>query len=97
MSFVCPAFSEENVHIHPVGEPGNRSLIVGGAGWGVQAWPEVLTMAGEKSTLAFKALPAGTLFASPNSRIDFPDGPWALLAESALLLERSSNRSWCVQ
>lgn len=55
-------------------------------------------MAGEKSPLAFKALPTGTFVCWPlNSRIDFPEGPWVLLAESSLLLGRSSDGSLCVQ
>lgn len=55
-------------------------------------------MAGEKSPLAFKALPTGTFVCWPlNSRIDFPEGPWVLLAESSLLLRRSSDGSLCVQ
>lgn len=55
-------------------------------------------MAGEKSPLASKALPTGTFVYRPlNSRINFPEGPWVLLAESSLLLGRSSDGSLCVQ
>lgn len=41
-------------------------------------------MAGEKSPLTSKALPTGTfVYRPPNSRLDFPEGLWVLLAESA--------------
>jgi hypothetical protein len=41
------------------------SLTDGGASWDVQAWPKVLTSAGEKSTLAFKTFPTGTCLRQP--------------------------------